>query len=334
MNNIGSNANTRSRNKFGTEAKLPNFLIVGAPRCGTTSLYYYLSQHPKVFMPRIKEPCVFIYSALRKSSYKDAQDPYWDAFREREDYVSTLVEYVKLFEGVEQEEAIGEASPQYLSHYRVAIPEIKKQLGDVKIIIILRNPIERAFSHYKLLFRREARVLPFQRYLEIEEDRRKKDLPRAYEFIEYGFYYQPVKAFMENFDKVRLYLYEDMVNDTLSLLKDIYGFLGVDSFFVPEDMRTVYNATDGIPRNWVLHEFLRRPSALKSVLKAIIGLILSDEKKRKIKTSLIASNLAKSEMKPETRNYLKKVYWEDMLNLQALIKRDLSNWLVSTCCGK
>ena len=133
---------------------LPNFLVVGAGKSGTTSLYHYLKAHPGVFMSRIKEPG-FIFAQFNKMPQSGVGD-------ERQTTVGSFSAYCRLFEDAEGKKAVGEASNDNLYHYERAIPYIKRFFGDIKIIIILRNPVDRAFSAYTYLLRDNREFLTFE----------------------------------------------------------------------------------------------------------------------------------------------------------------------------
>src|SRR3712207_4104321 len=107
---------------------LPNFLVIGAMKSGTTALYYYLEQHPEIYMSPVKEPNFF--------SQENAADT-----------VTHIGTYEQLFKGASGKKAIGEASHSYLYEPRAAA-EIRRYVPKVKLIAILRNPIDRAYSHF------------------------------------------------------------------------------------------------------------------------------------------------------------------------------------------
>ena len=127
--------------------KMPNFLIVGAAKSGTTSLYRYLSQHPDIFMPKWKELSFFINA------------PHGPLHQ-----VKKPVYYQRVFSKVQNQSAIGEASTSYL--YDTSAPElILSQLGSIKIIIILRNPVDMSYSLYNHQVRREGETaMTFEKY--------------------------------------------------------------------------------------------------------------------------------------------------------------------------
>jgi len=298
---------------------LPNFLIVGAAKSGTTSLYYYLNEHPEIYMSPIKEPHFLIGIDFSNIDEKGGR---YDKLNK---VIYRLEDYLNLFKNVKEEKAIGEATVGYLFFYRETIPNIKKYLKDPKIVILLRDPVDRAFSHYMHHVRDGYETLYFEEALKMEEKR--KNWWYGYQYTKLGFYYKQVKAYLDNFSNVRIYLFDDLKKDSLKVVQDIYRFLEVDDSFVPPSIGIKFNVT-GIPKNKFLHEFLRKPNAIKSTLRPLARLVLPDEETReRFLRKLLQKNLKKPEMKPETRDYLKRLYKEDILKLQDLIKRDLSHWL-------
>ncbi len=132
---------------------LPNFLIVGAAKSGTTSLYYYLHEHPEIFLSAIKEP-KFFSSEVLKDQYLTRKN--------KDLYVGSYEEYRNLFRNVQSEKAIGEASTDTLFLYGSTIPRIKKYLGDPKIIVILRNPPAQPFPCTRIWFAITGRHFPLK----------------------------------------------------------------------------------------------------------------------------------------------------------------------------
>ena len=110
---------------------LPNFIIIGAARAGTTSLYNYLKQHPQIYIPKVKEPRYFVSNTLNKIS---KSDPSYDNIRESS--VFDKNEYYQLFNTDRAYKRYGEASVHYLYNYKECIPRIKSELGDISIIIM------------------------------------------------------------------------------------------------------------------------------------------------------------------------------------------------------
>ena len=301
------------------KAKLPNFLIVGAAKSGTTSLYYYLKQHPEIYMSPVKEP-KFITSQFLTFPFKGIGDE-----KVEQNIIRSFREYCNLFRDVKNEKMIGEASADNLYYYEKAIDYIQKYLRKLKIIIIIRNPIDRAFSSFLHLKREYREFLDFEEAIKKEKNRKENNWEFIWFYTDVGFYYHQVKAYLDNFTQVKIYLYGDLKKDTLSLVKDMYGFLGVDTSFVP-DVSIRYNVS-GIPKNKFIHKFLKEPNILKTIVKPAAKFLIPKDRRREVIERIKMKNLQKPQMKPETREYLKNLYREDILKLQDLIKRDLSSWL-------
>ena len=176
---------------------LPNFLIVGAAKCGTSSLHNYLNQHPDVYMPsyneqgmKVKEPRFLIKNLVKDRLHNGI----WN-----------LESYQALFNHVVNEKAIGESTVLYLYYYNEAIKNIKKYLGDdVKIIIMLRNPVDRAFSAYTHVSRSMKELLSFEEALKIEKNRLENDivLTPMVMYKNMGLYHDMVKAYIDNFKNI------------------------------------------------------------------------------------------------------------------------------------
>ncbi len=295
---------------------LPNFLVVGAAKAGTTSIYKYLEQHPDVYMSPVKEP-KFLTSHALKFPHKGPGDPQVDA-----GIIRDLNSYKALFTDVDGQKAVGEASADNLYYYDIAIPNIKKHLKEVRIIAILRNPVGRAYSAYLHLVRDQREELSFEEALEAEDYRRRDNWEFIWFYKDVGLYYSQIKAYIDAFgrDRVKIYLFENLKADPVALVQDIYRFLGVDDTFVPQIKR--YNVS-GVPKSKLLHEFLRRPSIVKSVVKHLIPATT----RKNLVLELQNRNLKKPEMRPETRKRLIEVYRDDIKRLEKLIGRDLSSWL-------
>lgn len=301
------------------KTKLPNFLIVGVAKSGTTSLYQYLKQHPEVYMCPVKEP-KFITAQFLEFPLQGKGDE-----RIERNIIKNFSDYKNLFKKVGNEKAVGEASVDNLYYYDKAIKYIKEYLGDIKIIIILRNPIERAFSQY-LMFRNHREYLSFESALGEEEERKRKNWEFFWYYKDVGFYYKSVKAYTENFSRVKIYLYDDLKNNPLGLMNDVYKFLKVDTSFTP-DIGVKYNIS-GVPKHRMLYDLVYKSNQFKdNMVKPVLNLFLTEGKRKQLKEKLKAKLIRKSKMKLETREYLKDTYRNDILSLQELLGRNLSQWL-------
>ena len=232
-------------------------------------------------------------------------------------------QYLKLFEGVQNEKAIGEASPLYL--YKPGVAEnIKKYLPEVKLIAILRQPADRAYSHYVMLAGRgKESAKSFEEALERERDRIKEGWNEAFHYRNWGFYYRQLCRYYQIFDRsqIQVFLYDDLKKDPAKFIRELYRFIGVDPDFLPAQ-KVIHNKS-GYPRAPKIHDLLSNkhlkqwlPFSLPSGLKAFF---------KRIKNR----NLAYPPLSPQTRAELTAEYQEDIRQLAKLVEKDLSIWLKS-----
>lgn len=299
--------------------KLPNFLIAGMAKCGTSSLANYLQQHPDIFISARKEPRFF---TSQDKEIFPLHGPKDDAVMDW--YVPELENYKGLFKEADCK-AIGEASADTVYFHKHTIPLIKEHLGNPKIIIILRNPVKRAFSAYQHLKRDLRDPLDFENALEAEPERVRANWELIYHYKTASLYYEPVKAFLENFDQVKVVLNEDLAKNPQSVLKECFEFLGVDeSFEVDTSMKL---NPSGIPKNRFVHDFLWKESKLKSAIRPLLRMFVRQQTlRKKIANKLIAKNLDKLQMSKDTEDRLKSFFKEDTFKTSQLINKDLTAW--------
>ena len=293
--------------------KYPNFLIIGVQKSGTTSIYNYLGQHPQVYMSPIKET-----NFLEKD---------WEKVgKEQGIYnsngIDTWEKYCQLFAGSKDEIALGEASPNYLFHYRSSVERILKYVPEAKLIAILRNPIERAYSDYLMHIRDE---IGEQLSLKTEIELR----PKSSFLLKKGFYYTQLQYYFEHFDKsqLKIYLYDDLKANPVKLMQDLYKFIGVDSSFCPDMSEKVQTAQ--IPKSRLVNRLLKRQNPVRSFAAKTLKLFLPEARRQKIRSQLIKLNSdgkEKAKLSQEEREILQDLYQEEIVSLQELIGRDLSSW--------
>lgn len=297
---------------------MPNFLIIGAAKAGTTSLYAWLKQHPQIYMVPVKETNFFAFEGEKLDFAEGSiNQNYLAGFK------TNIESYLQQFQGVSQEIAIGEASPTYLYYPRTS-ERIRHYIPNIKLIAILRNPVERAYSMF-LHHRREG-IEPFSNFaqaLEAEETRIRHNWWWGFYYVQGGFYYTQLKRYFNKFDKsqIKIYLYQNLKANPNELLQDMFEFIGVDSSFVP-DMDTKYNIT-GIPKNQFWHQLLSQPNFIKAALKPLVPKTFG----QRITTSLRNRNLVKPKLPLSLQKELLQIYLQDILKLQDLIEQDLSSWL-------
>ncbi len=299
---------------------LPTFLFIGTGKAGSTSVYYYLNEHPEIFMSPIKETNFFSYEGGRPN-FSGPGDLKSLAHKTT---ITTIQEYQKNFQGVNNEKAIGEVSPSYL-YIPEAPQRIKKYIPDIKMIVILRNPVDRAYSNFQ--HRSSLNLEPltdFSQVIAEEKIRIKNNWAPTWHYLQQGFYYEQLKRYFDLFDRqqLKIYLFEDWLSDKLSLIQDIFKFIGVDNTFTP-NMITKYNIS-GKPKSLALHDFLTNQNSLKTILKQVIPKNVYSQ----LSSNIQRANLQRlPKLSSQVRHQLNQLYEQDVLKLQALIDRDLSSWL-------
>jgi len=299
---------------------LPTFLLIGTAKAGTTSLYHYLRQHPDVFMPEVKEPRYFAYVDDPPAMV----GPGDAASNQESGAVYTLDEYRALFPDSPEVSAVGEASVNYL-YSETAPVRIHEQLPDVHLIAILRNPIDRAYSHYLHLLRAGREPLQdFRMALEAEEERRREGWEWSWHYTQMGFYHEQLSRYLEYFDREQLsiYLFDEFKDDNLGVTRDIYRTLGVDEAFQPSD--SITHAKTGVPISDWFQSFILNPD---HSLRRAARMVLPEPVRTRGMKVLQNLNLSKPSMAPAVRSMLAERFADDVHRLEALLDRDLSHWL-------
>jgi len=296
--------------------KLPNFLIVGAAKCGTSSLHNYLNQHPDIFMPtftpeglKVKEPRFLIKDKVQKRLPKGI----WN-----------YKDYKSLFNDVTNQKAIGESTVLYLYYYQEAIKNIKKYLGDnVKIIIMLRNPIDRAYSAYLFASRTSQENQNFNDALVNSSIRFNKDdtISPMILYKELGLYFDMVKSYMRSFSNVHVVIYDDFIKQTNIEVQRVFDFLNVNNYQI--NTNKIINAGGKKWDSGIMKNLLMGDNFLKNGMKILFPQNLRTFFKQEL-TKLFTSkakNMSNS-IKKELLQYYKK----DIQSLEKLINKDLSKW--------
>tara|TARA_B110000211_G_scaffold152067_1_gene172939 strand:+ start:898 stop:1800 length:903 start_codon:yes stop_codon:yes gene_type:complete len=293
---------------------LPNLLIVGAAKCGTTSLHNYLKQHPDIFMTEHKEPHFLINSDIGKGRIHKA--------------VTDLEEYEKMFKTEGKYRYKGESSVMYLAFPEFSIKNIKKYLDpDVKVIIMLRNPIERAFAGYLHNLRyNPSEDLSFEDAFDKSEERYHQvgNMTPDTRYLHVGNYHSQVESFMTMFnDNVLVILYDDYVNNINLCLSNIFNFLSIDKISVDTSRRHMVGG-------WVFKsKFLRNLLIPKNNFKSLIKNFLPNKKIRKaIKQKIMnMSTVENPSVSEDMHKKLTEYYRKDIDNLSKLLNKELNCWI-------
>jgi hypothetical protein len=303
--------------------KYPNFLIIGAGKSGTTSIYNLLKQHPEVYMTPAKEPDYFFLMDQKKVDPKD--DP--EQFHYYPEGVYTLEDYQALFAGMENEKAAGEASTCYLYKPNVHL-NIKKLVPDVKMIAIFRQPVDRLYSRWLHLAREDN--LPSDKFEDAFDQNSiwwKRD-----DLVPEGFYYKHLSKYFEIFDRKQfaIYLMKDMRTDPKAFYKSLYSFLEIDDTFEP--VTDVQYNVSGFVKNKFKDKLYGQNSVIRKTIEKVSPTLVDKMRNsiamQKVVTNLRKGNLDRPKLDPATRKrMIDEIYKDDILKLQDLIDRDLTSWL-------
>lgn len=311
---------------------LPTFIVVGANKGGTTSIYHYLKQHKQVYLSPVKEPHFFskdIDVNLFKREFAQNKlqdiDKYVNGEMKEEfhaAFIRDIEQYKKLFSKVQDQKAVGELSTSYLFS-EVAAKEIKALIPDCKIIICLRNPFERAYSHYRMnLWTGNSNEFDFYKALVEDYDHKPKVWGNAHLYTEIGLYYQQVKRYLDLFgkDNVKIIFTEDMKKNAAQVVKELYEFIGVDSSFVP-DTSTRYNEVF-TPKYKNITWFLNK-SGIRPLMKRLSPQVL----KNIFVKVFYKGKGDKGEIPANAKQFMLEKFSEDISKLSVLLNKDLSNWI-------
>lgn len=269
---------------------LPNFLICGTQKGGTTALYHYLREHPEIFMPKVKEVHFFDLNWQRGLKW-----------------------YEGYFEGVKNAKAIGEASPFYM--YLEEVPKrIYEVLPDVKLIFILREPVSRAYSHYWHEVRLGYESLTFEEAIKMEEERLStKDIfyRQQYSYKDRGKYVTQLRRYRKYFsdEQMLILLKEELKKDPQKVMKEVFEFLGVNLEFKSPNWYTPHYIGES-PRIWRLQQLKSKISS--PLLKKLIDWI-------NLKPGYPPIN-------PQTKKSLNEYFKPYNNELERFLGKELTDW--------
>lgn len=304
---------------------MPDFMLVGAAKSATTSIANILTSTEKVFIPEFKEPSYFSQDQIAKDLINKNPKKYR--------YIAnSLNNYAKLYQDVNENKTLGDASTAYLYFHKTAVKEIKQvystKAEDIRIIISLRNPILRAFSQYKYNMQRGLEPLTFIKACETKPSGRRLTPNRGLDYIGYGMYYSQVKAYIDNFKNVKVFLFDDFKNNPVKLFESIFEFLGIkiDKKEINQlDFQQKSNPS-GRPKSKFAVTLFQNQSLIKDLLRKVLPQ-KTVSTLRASKYRVMGTFLEEVKLSNKDKKYLESKYKYEILRLEKLLDRDLSFWL-------
>ncbi|MBT8254154.1 MAG: sulfotransferase [Flavobacteriaceae bacterium] len=285
--------------------KKVGFICVGVQKAGTSTLHDILKQHPDINLPDLKETHFF----RDEDKFKLGLDHYFKFYFT--DFTGTVS---------------GEIDPEY-SFFESCASRLKESFSELKVIFILRNPVDRAYSHYMMTRRRGLEDLTFNEAVKKESKRLIDNYSKIhFSYIARGQYLQQIERFEELFGKknMRIYLFEDLVNETDKTIQDLTEFIGLCKYKYDFDIQS--NPASEV-RSKILRDFIYRPNRLK---KSVGSIIPSKKLKDKIMIYLDQKNLKQEQTPPLESSTKAEVYtrfFKGMIpKLEQKLDRDLSSW--------
>lgn len=290
---------------------LPNFIIVGAAKAGTTALYWYLSEHPAVYMSPVKETFYFAYG-VDSAGRLLYGDPEVHRFP-----IRTRSEYEALFAAAGDAAAIGEASPIYLECPQ-APGRIRETIPSARIVASLRQPVDRAYSDYLMYLRRRGRRLDPARDLRSDAEWARPES----RWMLVSRYADQVRRYFDLFprEQVHVALFDDLRRDPVGMAQTVYRFVGVDPAFHP-DVDTPH-AGGGIPKSRML-ERMFTSRKLRSALEPLVPVRAANWIRR-----FRGRTMSRPPALPSAlRRQLTEHFRDDIAETSELIGRKLDHWL-------
>jgi hypothetical protein len=281
----------------------PNFFIVGGAKCATTNISYYLNDHPDIFIPKLNEPYYYCKFDVPKNF-------------KRESMITDKKKYLNLFKNAIHEKAIGEATPVYLQCPNAA-KEIKKDFPDSKIIISIRNPIDKAHSSYFSYKFMNLDNRTFSEKIDFYEKTLLDDEFDLFNFIEDGFFSKHIKRFQKVFppEKIKIIFFEDYIKNISAHINSILNFLEIEK---PFTLTNKPKNSFRVPKNQ-LSQYLLNNKTFRNISTKLIPTLTRD----KIGEKFFVKQSTKPSMLDEDRERLKKIFLNEYSDLKNLLGIEL-----------
>lgn len=291
-----------------------DFFLAGATKAATSSIYEYFSRHPRVVTPPEDQPHYF------------SRGVFGPHYRGLEREVKTLADYRTIFPNRHQDAVVGDFDRLTLHGPRA--PELIAAVNPkAKILLILRNPIERAYSHYWMDVRERMEDLPFPDAVRRDFEAYAAGSNEYCPLVRLGFYAAQIRRFQQGLgaDRVKVWLYDDFCEDAGRVFREMCEFIGIEYAPVPESGPIRENVT-AVPRSRVASLLLKARLTWLRPLRALY-VKLPRRWRRTIKLRLIVRKAKVPPMSAEARELLTDIYKEDIVDLGRILGRDLTSWL-------
>jgi hypothetical protein len=295
-----------------------NFFCIGVAKAGTTTLHDLLSRQDNIALPRRKETNYFSFGVLGKPEFTGPLDN----SSVNEPTVTSIEEYINDFD-ITQGCLVGEICPSYA--LEGAAKNIYEHNPNAKIIIILREPVDRAYSNYQHLVRDGREYESFEDALAAESERLDQGWEWFWGLRRNSYYYDTVNAYIEAFGKenVKIIFFEDFVKNQEQHLKAVMEFIGLDSDKINYEEFSS-NKSGVVSEKWrFLHKALLSEGALNSMLRAVLPTTF----RKKLGYLLKSFSTVKGNVSAETRVSLSEGFSSDLIKLNELIGGRVSEWL-------
>ncbi len=305
-----------------TKPVYPDSFIIGVQKAGTTTLDDWLSQHPQVYC------------------YDSLKDVQLFGVLDAETIEKKLLQEPSMYNG---ERVVLQSAVNYI-FYPELLKAIKEQNAAAKLIVIIRNPVDRAvsaYSYFKKMLREKRKIKEALLYKPAETWTFSKD-NNDFTYIEHGWYYRQINACLEYFNKEQLLVvdYDELVKNPAALTKKIFSFLKVDESFVPDF--TPKNITGAVKNQWLQQNLIKQNKLKTFIVKYFINPWMPRSKRRLMKQKMFEmntgdKNVAVAQDKKELPEEIKAIkaalanyFIEDTAKLDKLLGTNFSdNWFNS-----
>jgi hypothetical protein len=309
---------------FGTLA-LPDFFVLGAAKAGTTSLHAYLAQHPRVVMPVLKEPLFF------SSNFAQVGEDI--EINTIKGMYTCIRKYSSLYRDVKTGKLLGDASPSYLYTTRATIANIKKTYAaderwkQLRFIVMLRHPVERAWAHYQTARAYLHEPLPFELAVAEETwaERRRRHWDVFFDYLGFSAYTSQLEAYVNAFGRERLkvVLFDDLRRNAAALCGELFSFVGIDAGFSVPNLRP-HNAGLGEPK----YPWVKKLLCSDNLLRRSAARLIPFHLRSPLRRGIAARVSQRARLDPGTRQRLCERFADEIDKLEHFLGRDLSGWRV------